>query len=817
MACASFGCSRSASTPIITLFILISTAGVRSDHTLFTTRAFAQTATAISGTVKDTSGAVLPQATVDAVVAGRPIATSTTGADGIYQLQVPNDVPFELRVRRSGFADHIVALPGTAVSITKDIALQVGGVSDTLVVTASRGPESRATATQSVTVMTRDDIDALGSASLADAIRFVPGVNVESAGREGAVTSMFSRGGESDYNLVLVDGVRVNLSGGQFDFSRIGAGEIERVEVVRGAQSSLWGSDAMGSVVQIITRRAGVTDAPQASGSVEGGSFDTWRGGLRVNGGARAQVDYQAGVSHRRSAGAFADLLPENDRFEQTALDAGLGARLGTRVSVRSGLRYSRGLGRSVGQIAYGARDSGGAYNTKDLLWHVDASHAVGAHFTGTATFNDFRYSNETADTFADPAFTTYAVLAGTPDAIFPNGSRLVRLVDEAEFNALVAAGATPGPGQFLASRQSADFLFGTPPCALPPCGTSRFRRPAFRYQGDYTWSAGQRLSAGYEWEREINPLTSGFSLDNNAAFVQQQFTLRDRWFATVGVRMDSKEAYDTFVSPKLSAGGFLLPFRTGRMSSLKAFFNLGKGIKSPTFSERFGGSFADPAPDLKVERARTGDAGLEATFADQRFRGLVTYFNNDYVDQIAFRSGVVGDGIPEFINIDGSEAKGWELELALQRPVAGFSGTATYAYVDNKVVTNLSTSQQFQPGQPLLRRPKHAGAVRAAYATSRVTVFFNLRLVGQRHDNSFLSLRTVPNAARPAAFTTDITVNPGYAVAGLGAEFRAHDTLTLFVRGDNVGDAEYEHALGYPGLPRAIVAGVRFNVRARQ
>ena len=77
-------------------------------------------------------------------------------------------------------------------------------------------------------------------------VRFVPGVNVESAGREGSVTSMFTRGGESDYNLVLIDGVRVNQSGGVFDFSRINAAEIERVEVVRGAQSSLWGSDAMG-------------------------------------------------------------------------------------------------------------------------------------------------------------------------------------------------------------------------------------------------------------------------------------------------------------------------------------------------------------------------------------------------------------------------------------------------------------------------------------------------------------------------------------------------------------------------------------------
>ena len=153
-------------------------------------------------------------------------------------------------------------------------------------------------------------------------------------------------------------------------------------------------------------------------------------------------------------------------------------------------------------------------------------------------------------------------------------------------------------------------------------------------------------------------------------------------------------------------------------MSSVKVFGNVGQGIKSPSLSERFGGPFTDPAPDLKVEQARTGDVGVEATFADQRFRALVTYFNNDYTDQIAYRGGVAGDGIPEYINIDGSKADGWEMEWALQRPLAGLTASASYTYVDHRVVTNVSTSQQFQPGQPLAaaadelgQRPRRRGS----------------------------------------------------------------------------------------------------------
>ena len=773
---------------------------------LFNPVAAQQADVAVQGVVSDTSGAVVSGATVTAVVAGRAVSRAITSSDGAYRVDVPAGVPIELRVRREGFADQVVALAGAAQLFTQHITLRVGGVSDTLVVTASRTPESRTKVTQSVTSFTRAEMEALGAASLADVVRFVPGVNVESLGREGAVTSMFTRGGESDYNLVLIDGVRVNQSGGVFDFSRINAAEIERVEVVRGAQSSLWGSDAMGSVVQIFTRRAGAADRPQVVAATEGGSLGVFRGDARLMGGASGRVDYSAGVSRRQSAGAFQYLLPEDDTFEQNAVDTSLGATLSDRLALRGGLRSTTADGKSVGALAYGARNTGGAYNTRDLSGHLDLSHSLGSRLSGTASFNYFRYTSESADTIADPAFFTYAILEGTPNAIFPNGSRLVRLLGAAEFNALVASGATPAAGQFLASRQSSNFPFTS---------KSEFDRPAFRYQADYDWS-GQRFSAGYEWEREINALSEDVRLDNQSFFVQQQFSARDRWFATMGGRLDSKEGADTFFSPKLSAGGYLVPFKNGVVSSVKVFGNAGQGIKSPSLSERFGGSFTDPAPDLKVEQARTGDVGVEATFANQRYRGLVTYFNNAYTDQIAYRGGVKGDGVAEYINIDGSKAEGWELEWALQRPVAGLTASASYTYVDHRVVTNVSTSQQFQPGQPLLRRPKNSGNVRASWVSGRVSVNASARMVGDRHDNSFLSLRTVPNAARPTPITTDITVNPGYTVMSLGVDVRAHALVTLYLRGENVADQSYESVLGYPAMPRSVVAGVRFHFGGR-
>jgi vitamin B12 transporter len=772
------------------------------------TAAIAQAPVTVTGVVRDTSGGVLVDVTVEARVGDRVVASTTTDGQGAYRLSAPARTPFAIRTHRPGFADRIDALEAAAGDVSHDVALHIGTMSDTLVVTAARVLEDRTSVTQAMSVLTRDDVEALGATELAEVLRFVPGASVEGTGREGGgPTGLFVRGGDSDYNVVLIDGVRVNLDGGRFDFGRVAAGEIDRVEVLRGAQSSLWGADAMTSVVQVFTRRARAADRPDASGFVEAGSFDTYRGGAGVNGGATTRIDYRAAINVRHTGGAFSDLLPEDDRYRQTALDGGLGVALGSSASVRAGLRYSRADGRAVGPITFGARDTGTAYDTRDLSLYGTVSHTLGARVTGSGTVNYFRFRGRSADRIDDAPFPTYAILTGTPDARYPRGPRLVRLIDATEFAALSAAGGLPAPGQFLAAAESFDFPTD------PFSEIMRFRRSSARYQADYGWRSGHRSSVGYDWERETNPDVDGFDLDNHAVFAQHQSTFADRWFVTVGARVDRKERYDTYVSPKLSAGGFLMSHRRGAVSSVKIFGNLGRGVKSPTFSERFGSPFADGNPAITVEQSKSGDLGVETTFADQRIRATAIYFRNDFTDQISYRFGPIGDGIPEFVNVDGSKASGLELELALQRPARGFTVTGTYAFVDSEVVTNQSGSPQFQPGQPLLRRPRHSGSVRAAYSRGRATITGSLRLIGDRFDNSFLFMSTVPNAERPTSVLTDITINPGYVVAGLGLDVKVQDALSIFVRGDNIGDTTYESALGYPGLPRAIVAGARFRL----
>ena len=119
---------------------------------------------------------------------------------------------------------------------------------------------------------------------------------------------------------------------------------------------------------------------------------------------------------------------------------------------------------------------------------------------------------------------------------------------------------------------------------------------------------------------------------------------------------------------------------------------------------------------------------------------------------------------MPDYVNIDGSRADGVELELAMQRPLGGLTASASYALVDTEVVTNAGTSEQFQPGQPLLRRPRHSGNVRVGYARGRGSPHLNVRVAGDRHDSAFLGLQRVGDGRG-----VDITVNPGYTLVAAG------------------------------------------------
>ena len=771
-------------------------------------RASAQAEWLVRGTVSDVSGATLGGARVEALRGARVVARTVTGQDGTYRLELTVLESHLIQIQMNGFVTGVAVVDAAEERIS-DFQLEIAPLNDFLVVTPSRTAESRVAVTESHSIITAEDIRASGSSSLADIIQQLPGMNVASTGRAGALTSLFARGGESDYNHVLIDGVRVNVSGGQFDFSRVSATEIEHVEVVRGAQSALYGSDAIGSVVQIFSRRGHPAEPPRVYGSVESGTFNTVRSDLRLIGGARGRVDYQVGAAYRGTEGAFEGRLEDPDRFDHSSIDASIGAFLGDAARLRVAGRYSNARGQAVGAIAYGPGDDGTRADSEDYSGHATLNHSVNAWFTQSATVTYFRHDRISNDEIADAPYNVFTILAGEPGALFPDSPRLIELIDESRFNALVADPSVLADGQFLASTPFGVFDF-------PFMFASEFRRNTFEYQGNVTWSGNQVLSVGYEYEGEKDPMlerdpsAAGFQVDDHAYFAQQQFVVADNWYATAGVRVDENSRFGTEASPKLSFGGYPVAFRDRLVSSVKLFTNVGRGIKNPTFFELFGSGFVDGNRNLNPERARTFDAGAEVTFDAQRWLSRVTWFDNSYTSQVAFRfsPGFGGDGVPDYLNIAGSHARGVELEGGLQRPIGGVTANVSYSYVDTDVVATASTSEQFQPGQPLLQRPRHSGYVGIRYTRGRGGVHLNVRVTGRRHDAAFLGL-----SRHSDGVPVDITVNPGYTLVSVGGQYRVRDDVTLFVRADNVTDERYQSALGYPGLPRTFVVGGRFSL----
>ena len=126
---------------------------------------------------------------------------------------------------------------------------------DPIIVTASKLEEPLSRVSNAVTVVTQEDIARRQTTDLFDQLREVPGFSFSQTGSRGARTSLFTRGGESDHNMILVDGVKVNRAGGSFKFGDMATLGIGRIEVVRGPQSALYGSDAMSTVIQLLTPR----------------------------------------------------------------------------------------------------------------------------------------------------------------------------------------------------------------------------------------------------------------------------------------------------------------------------------------------------------------------------------------------------------------------------------------------------------------------------------------------------------------------------------------------------------------------------------
>jgi outer membrane cobalamin receptor len=710
----------------------------------------AQANGSLTGTVRTGAGQAVPQIVLS--LEG-PAGTRTllTGPEGRFRA---SDLPpgeYTLDVEVPGFLLSPEPRVGVGSGeVRVDLVLSPAPVREAVVVTATRGEAAGSTLGVSVTALDRERIEAREAPSSLTLLEEVPSVATARAGGWGAQASAFVRGGESRYARILVDGVAVNQPGGLFDFGSALPLELESVEVVRGATSSLYGSDALAGAIQIVTRRAGIGEAPGLRAEADAGSFG-WKRGQAGASGRSGPFDGSLGVLRLET-----DNEAPNNAFDETAAAFSGGARLSGTSELRLVLRLEDSTLGTPGQTAFGRPDLDASFDRRD--WTTGASYRR----LGRSVTHEARVG-------------------------FASSQQLSQ-------NPLDSGSYTPQHGHVIGASPLSDF----PNPEGYQNDTGRF---SVGYQAEIQAGSRNIVTAGIDVERETGEIGNRSEellspeRTNAGVYLQDRLALGGRAFVTLGGRIERNDSFGTRFVPR---GAVAYRLKNGPdATTVRA--SAGAGIKEPTFLESFGLSFfARGNPDLKPERSRTYDLGLEQRFLGGKVRAEASVFHHEYLDQVAYVVVDFSTFEGSYTNLGKTRARGLELSLDAA-PVPGLALSAQYAYLDGEVVVS---SSDFDPvyaaGEPLLRRPRHQGSLSVRGEKGRVSGGVSLRLVGERADSDFLGL--------------GLTENPGHARVDARLRVALWAGLEAFVAAENLFDRQYQEVLGYPALGRALRGGLRFR-----
>ncbi len=720
----------------------------------------------VTGRIVDPDGRAVPGASVVLTDGTTIVARAISTASGQFTVNAPDSGAFEVRVALEGFRALPLRVAGE--SAARDIGtltLQISAVSESVVVSAAQVETPLSSASSSVTVITREDLETHQAESVADALRAVPGLTVASAGGRGAQTSVFPRGGESDYSLVFIDGVQVNSFGGGYDFAHLPAVNVERIEIVRGPQSALYGSNAIGSVIRIVTRRAG---APTASAVVEAGSFDTTRVAAATSGEVKGWnwggAVERLGTDNANGERAANGQTVENDDYERTMVSASGGWRHGSNAGVRGDVRYTTDDRGNPG--AYGS-DPGGTYGGIDTIAR-GSNDWLQASLGANATVSRVRLTGDFTHARLDSDFAS-----GFGDS--ESWSR--RTTGRGLADMTIGRGLDASAGvEFLGESAGGTFITETGNVLVP---VERGMAGVF---GEARWTHGARLfvNAGLRVERITREALAG---------------------DTGGFPPRPPFDDDTVVSvnPKVAAAWYLTS-ADGNFTKVRGA--AGTGIRPP---DAFELAYTDN-PSLQPERSRSFEAGLDQALLDGRALIETTAFFNNYDDLIVATRTFADVSRYSTDNISNARARGLEIAGTVRAPVAGASLQLrlAYTFLDTEILAVDQSDDAPPPytvGERLLRRPTHQFSADIVLDAGRLSAF----LQGNGRGDT---LDVDPSFGAPpfGAFYD----NPGFNTWALGASFRIVGGLDAFARVTNLFDRDYEEAFGFPALGRAGMVGLR-------
>jgi vitamin B12 transporter len=669
-------------------------------------------------------------------------------------------------------SDQPVALPAISVTAVPVSRPTVAASGNSVAVSPTTVPTPSDQSPNSVSVITAEDIETRQLRTVPDALQSLPGLNVVQNGGPGAQSSVFIRGTNSNHVKVLIDGIDVSDPSnppGAFDFGQLLTGDIARIEVLRGPQSGLYGSDAIGGVISITTKSG--SGPPKVTATLEGGSFGTFNQALGLSG-SQENFNYVFNIQHFQSTATPVTpaymLAPgeqaNNNSYNNWTYSTKLGYTLSNNLAFNLVGRYT---------------ESKLLLTNDDYLDYFPTSYAEPLQTTQT-----------------DHQFYGRAEMVWSPTATFKNFFG-VNYMNSRTWS------FDPNPDNFYI------------PAVVPP-STNLGTRLKEDYRGELQVAPGHLLLFGLEDQNETLSTNSSSVVDptftyetffttnaerrNDAGWIELQSQLTKQLYLVSNVRYDINEDFGNHATFRV-APVYVVPEIGTRLRA-----SYGTGFKAPPLEDLYVNflPYFVGNPSLQPEESTGWDVGFEQPIANGSFRFGSTYFRNDITNLIEAVTTSM-PGVESLGNIDQATTSGFE-NFAAWQVNSRLSLRADYTYTMAIAASTPGCASPPCAGQQLLRRPKNKASLTANWrATDRLSVSATLLYVGPWWD-------ITRQAEAPDGFNLYVQA-PGFTTVNLAANYALRDDITLFGRIDNLFNAQYEDPLGFMRPGFGIFAGIRLQM----
>ncbi len=776
----------------------------------------AQNTRSLHGAVRDPLGALVAGATVDLLQGDRIVASAKTDPEGAYHFRIPAANRYRVRVNAPLF--QTTTTPPVYLSASGTTSLDVTLATQTLTqevtVTATGTPVPEAQTGASITVLPAEDFRYM--LEVESPLRLVPGLQVTQTGQMGGTTGLSIRGGGTDANKVLLDGVPANTIGGGVEFANLANVGFSSIEVLREPNSALFGSDALAGVVSLATRR-GYTPLPLFTYAGDAGNFGTYSN----------EVTAGAAYRHFDLFSDFKRIDTRNNIPNSQFHNATYAGNFGWSPNAANDLRFTvRHIVVSAGQpnaIAFFGIPDDAQQKEQD-----DFYSAVWNNQTTAKWHNQIRYGGLRLN----GAYNSFGA-TGIPDGFGDYDGNVVTITGANGYSVTGQAAFqfSNQPSQFL-TPTSRDFVYAQTDFHVTP---HLLALGGFKFENE-RGSSGYQGSSPEQIERGNYSYTLQFSGD-----------IRNRLFLNLGTGLEDNGLFGFAATPRASLAYYLSrPSGSGFFSGTKLHGSFGKGIKEPSVYQQSNSLYADLqlAPNgaalireynvapLGPENSRTFDGGLDQQILNGRGRVGITYFHNQFTDGAQYipQASLTQFGVPSAIlaqfpvgaYLNGAAFRSMGIELETEYKISpSLFARGGYTYTDAVVqhsVTGPADATSF-PNIPIgayaplvgarpFRVAPHTGYFGLNYTHRKIYASLTGTLVGRRDDSDFLLDANFGNTL----LLPNRNLLGSYQRLELGGGFQVTPRLNVYANAQNLLSEHFFEAFGYPALPFTFRSGIALN-----